>query len=102
MRNEQPSATPPELDRPKRLTGDDRERYSEYVRHLYEVDGWSTREIAEYTGRGYGTVHQLLREHGTVMRPEGHHMGVPRPAKRQRATSNVLEKKRNGKWGPVG
>ena len=98
-----PSVEPPKLDNPRRLSGTDRDEYAEYVHHLYTNDCMAVREIARFTGRSYGLIHNLLHEHGTKMRPEGHQLGVPMHTKREGTaeTIEILEKKGNGRYGPI-
>jgi transposase len=100
-----PFVDPPELTgNPKRLTGRDRDRYAAYVHKLYTDWGLSTREIARETGRSFGTIHTLLAEYGTKKRPEGHQLGAPMHRKREgtEETIEVLDRKGNGRWGPIG
>jgi len=52
------------------LTEQERENFRRQCKILYEA-GLSIREVAQATGRSYGTVHQALIDEGVEMRPRG-------------------------------
>jgi hypothetical protein len=59
------------IPRRKKLAGDERAAFSAEVAELY-AGGASIAGIAAETGRSYGAIHRLLREHPDVqIRPTG-------------------------------
>lgn len=99
-----PTREPPHLDRPNYLSGADRERYAAYVHHLYSRDRMTVRQIARHTERGYATIHKLLEEHETHMRPQGHPMGVAmrKRTRDQEVLVGELQVKRpDGSWETI-
>ena len=67
------TSDPPSSQRRKRtrVTGAERQELITYLVERYVQQGETIRHLAVVTGRGYGTVHQMLVEAGVTLRPRG-------------------------------
>jgi hypothetical protein len=59
-----------EVERGKRITGDQRDKLANQLRKKYET-GANIRDLAEEAGRSYGFVHRVLVESGATLRGRG-------------------------------
>jgi hypothetical protein len=69
-----------ELQRGKRVIGDQRDKLAGVLRKRYE-SGENIRSLAAEAGRSYGFVHRVLVESGTTMRGRGGSTRGPKAAK---------------------